>query len=98
VDAESNNGHLQFLAFWHAEHPALGGNLFTHLGVFDEQSSLISEMVVPPMNNTDFSRTAVWDYSHAKVFFYNDRILTEYDYGKNSIKKFTLDPGKLKIP
>ena len=100
VGAESINGRPQFLALWQPERATSGGAVFVykHLGVFDHKSSLISEMVVPPMDNRDFFRTAVWDYAHGKVFLYAHSTLSEYDYVKNTVRRFPLTPGQLKVP
>ena len=98
LDSESAKGHLHFLAFWGVESPGTHVHPFTNLGVFDEQSALNAKVVLPPMEANDFSRNTVWDYAHAKLFLFDDPTLTDYDYGRNTVRRYTLDPGKLKAP
>jgi len=99
VGAESINGHPVFLALWQPEKATSGGAVFwfKHLGVFDDQSSLIADVPIPPMDDTDFHRAALWDYAHSRVFLYSKRTLTEFDYGKQTVRRFPLSLGRLKV-
>lgn len=100
VGAESINGRPVFLALWEPEKATSGGAVFwfKHLGVFDDQSSLVADVPIPPMDATDFHRGVVWDYAHSKVFLYGKSTLTEYDYAKQAVRRFPLSTGRLKAP
>lgn len=98
VGAESVNGRPMFLALWEPEKATSGGAVFwfKHLGVFDDQSSLIADVPIPPMDDTEFHGAAVWDYAHSRVYLYERKILTEFDYGKQTVRRFPLSAGRLK--
>jgi len=100
VGAESINGRPVFLALWEPEKATSSGAVFwfKHLGVFDDQSTLIADLAIPPMDDTDFGRTAVWDYVNSRVFLYRGKTLVEFDDAKKSVRRFPLSMGKLKVP
>jgi hypothetical protein len=100
VGAESIEGRPVFLALWQPEKETSGGSVyvFKHLGVFDNQSSLIADVPIPPMDDTDFSRNAVWDYAHSRIFLYIEKTLSEFDYAKNTVKRFPLSRGRFTVP
>jgi len=50
------------------------------------------------MDDTDFGRTAVWDYVNSRVFLYRGKTLVEFDDAKKSVRRFPLSMGKLKVP
>jgi hypothetical protein len=98
LGAESSGGRPVFLALWQRERATSGAAayVFKHLGVFDNQSSLIAEAPIPLMS--DFSRTAVWDYAHSRIFLYDEKTLSEFDYAKHTVKRFPLSHGSLTVP
>jgi hypothetical protein len=101
VGAESIKGRPVFLALWEPEKATSGGAVFwfKHLGVFDDQSSLIADVPIPPLGDSAFHRAAVWDYAHSRVFLYSrNKTLTEFDYGKQTVRRFPLSTSGLKVP
>jgi hypothetical protein len=86
---------------WEPEKATSGGAVFwfKHLGVFDDQSSLIADVPIPPLGDSAFHRAAVWDYAHSRVFLYSrNKTLTEFDYGKQTVRRFPLSTTGLKVP
>lgn len=98
LSAESYGGGIKILALFLPERLPSGEVMYRHLGVFNAQSSLISEIVVSFTDRSSFIAKSVWDYAHSRVFFYDDNILTEYDYGGNQVKRFPLSIGNPKVP
>jgi hypothetical protein len=100
VGAESIEGRPVFLALWQPEKATSGGavHVFKHLGLFDSQSSLIAEAPIPPMDGRDFQRNAVWDYAHSRIFLFNEKALSEFDYAKHTVKRFPISRGRLEAP
>lgn len=95
IGAESINGRLQFIAFWERSNPA-SPSMFKHLGVFDENSDLITEIpieLLPDEDRYDFYlwRDCLWDYRHSRIFICRDRrLLTVYDYKNKITRRFPL--------
>jgi hypothetical protein len=100
VGAESIEGRPVFLALWQPERATSGGAVsgFKRLGVFDNHSALIAEVPIPLMSVSGFSRTAVWDYAHSRIFLYDEKTLSEFDYAKHTVKRFPLSRGRLTVP
>ena len=72
---------------------------YKHLGIFDANSTLLTELPKQGTRGTQFENNCCWDYAHSNIFIREaDRKLTIYNYKRHQMQHFSLANVVLKVP